>query len=325
MNDLLDKYGTYLENRNASPNTITCYMRDVRMFAEYLGGEEALLSANSGTLSGYMAWMVEQGKTAASATRFLMSARSFYAYLLKEKAVDTNPAENVPLVEVERKPPEVLSVFEIRRLLALPMEKYDFDSELRNLGPRDCAILEVLYATGVRVSELAALNVDDVNLSDFNIRVRCSKKRERTIPIYLKARTALSDYILTVRPKIAALKEKALFVNRDGTRMSRQGLWRLLKRYSKEAGIEKEVSPHTMRHSFGVHLLENGMDLRTLQKLMGHSDISSTLIYENYISEKNLRDDYFDAHPRAKVADSHPTEGRNWRETVKIANGRNTI
>jgi len=239
----------------------------------------------------YIDWITEHGKSASSATRFLASVKSFYNYMLFVDAVQANPTKGVSSVKVERKYPEVLTNKEVELFLEQPQ---CVDAK----GFRDHAMLELLYATGIRVSELISLNLDDVNLAAGFIRCE-SKGRERIIPLYHTAVKALQDYIRNIRLQIIVdSEEKSLFVNMNGERMSRQGFWKIIKYYQEKAGIQKDITPHTLRHSFAVHLLENGADLRSIQEMLGHADISSTQIYTHVI-KKQLKDIYNKAHPRA--------------------------
>ena len=202
-----------------------------------------------------------------------------------------NPAQGVAAAKVERKYPEILTAKEVELFLEQP-ECVDAK------GFRDHAMLELLYATGIRVSELIALDIGDLNLPAGFIRCSNSKK-ERIIPLYHGAVKALQDYIKGVRPQlIADTEETALFVNMNGERMSRQGFWKIIKHYQEKAGIQKDITPHTLRHSFAVHRLENGADLRAIQEMLGHADISSTQIYTHVIKNQ-LKDVYQKAHPRA--------------------------
>ena len=202
-----------------------------------------------------------------------------------------NPAQGVASAKVERKYPEILTAKEVELFLEQP-ECVDAK------GFRDHAMLELLYATGIRVSELIGLNVNDVNLSAGFVRCQ-SKGKERIVPLYPAAVKALEDYVKDIRPRIVAdEEEQALFVNMNGERMSRQGFWKIIKYYQEKAEIDKDITPHTLRHSFAVHLLENGADLRSIQEMLGHADISSTQIYTHVI-KKQLKDVYNKAHPRA--------------------------
>ena len=291
--DDIARYGAYLTNeKHASQNTISSYLRDVTQFSEYLDSHDcAIRDADSEMVQGYMNWMLGRGKSAASVTRFLASVKSFYNYLLANGDMKTNPAKGVAAAKVERKYPEILSSKEVELFLEQPQ---CVDAK----GFRDHAMLELLYATGIRVSELISLNVTDLNLAAGFIRC-ASRGKERIIPLYHTAIKALTDYVRTIRPQlIADTEEAALFVNMNGERMSRQGFWKIIKYYQEKTGIQKEITPHTLRHSFAVHLLENGADLRSIQEMLGHADISSTQIY-THVVKKQLKDVYQKAHPRA--------------------------
>ena len=292
VNDIM-RYVTYLaEEKHSSQNTIASYLRDITQFSQYLNNQgEELRNATSEQIQNYMSWIQSRGKSAASATRFLASIKSFYNYLISEGNLKSNPAKNVSAVKVERKYPEILSSKEVELFLEQPQ---CVDAK----GFRDHAMLELLYATCIRVSELISLNLEDLNLAAGFIRCT-SKGKERIIPLYQTAIRALQDYVRSIRPQlIADSNEKALFVNMNGERMSRQGFWKIIKHYQEKAGIEKEITPHTLRHSFAVHLLENGADLRSIQEMLGHADISSTQIY-THVVKKQLKDVYQKAHPRA--------------------------
>ena len=287
------RYGEYLvQEKHASQNTVVSYLRDVTQFSEYLEVRgRSLLEATGEAVQSYMDWMLSRGKSAASATRFLAAVKSFYNFQLFSGRVKTNPAKGVAAAKVERKYPEILTSREVDLFLEQPQ---CVDAK----GFRDHAMLELLYATGIRVSELIALDLDDLNLAAGF--VRCSSKgRERIIPLYRTAVKALQDYVWKIRPQLVLNKEEtALFVNMNGERMSRQGFWKIIKYYQEKAGIRKEITPHTLRHSFAVHLLENGADLRSIQEMLGHADISSTQIY-THVVKGHLKDVYQKAHPRA--------------------------
>ena len=292
--DDVTRYGTYLtEERRSSQNTVASYLRDVNQFADYLQNHRdcGLRQAKGEMVRGYMDWMLGHGKSTASVTRFLASVKSFYNFLLAEGSVASNPAKGLTAAKSERKYPEILTSREVELFLDQPQ---CVDAK----GFRDHAMLELLYATGIRVSELISLDLDDLNLSAGFIRCR-SKGKERIIPLYHGAVKALQDYVKNIRPQlIADSGEEALFVNMNGERMSRQGFWKIIKCYQEKAGIEKDITPHTLRHSFAVHLLENGADLRSIQEMLGHADISSTQIY-THVVKRQLKDVYQKAHPRA--------------------------
>lgn len=292
--DDIARYGVYLTSeRHASPNTVSSYLRDVSQFDAYLQSHEgiSLRQATGEMIHAYMDWMMGRGKSAASATRFLASVKSFYQFLMAEGEISANPAKGITATKVERKYPEILTSKEVELFLEQPQcvdEK----------GFRDHAMLELLYATGIRVSELISLNTEDLNLAAGFVRCE-NRGKERMIPLYHTAVKALKDYVYSIRPQLVAdSDEVALFVNMNGERMSRQGFWKIIKHYQEKAGIEKDITPHTLRHSFAVHLLENGADLRSIQEMLGHADISSTQIYTHVI-KRQLKDVYQKAHPRA--------------------------
>ena len=291
--DDIARYSQYLtEEKHASANTVSAYLRDINQLRDYLREHDRdLRSADSMALQSYVGYMLSRGKSAASVTRFLASSKSFYNYLLAQGDVKTNPTRGVTAAKAERKYPEILTNQEVELFLEQPQ---CVDPK----GFRDHAMLEVLYATGIRVSELTALDLGDVNLAAGFLRCE-NRGRERIIPMYHTAVKALQDYIRDIRPQIVLdPEEQALFVNMNGERMSRQGFWKIIKHYQETAGIEKDITPHTLRHSFAVHLLENGADLRSIQEMLGHADISSTQVY-THVVKNNLKDVYRKAHPRA--------------------------
>ena len=292
--DDIARFGVHLsDEKHASGNTVSSYLRDTTQFSEYLHNHygKDLRDADANMIRDYMDWMRSRGKSAASITRFLASIKSFYSYMISIGEIKANPAQGVAAARVERKYPEILTAKEVELFLEQP-ECVDAK------GFRDHAMLELLYATGIRVSELIALDMGDLNLAAGFIR--CSNgKKERIIPLYHGAVRALQDYIRGIRPQlIADTEEQALFVNMNGERMSRQGFWKIIKHYQEKAGIQKDITPHTLRHSFAAHLLENGADLRAIQEMLGHADISSTQIY-THVVKNQLKDVYQKAHPRA--------------------------
>ena len=293
MLDLISAYENYLSKvKQASANTVSSYMRDIRQFADWLGAEDvAIMDASQVNISDYLAHLEDEGRSGATVSRNLASLKNFYAYLVTSGFVNKTPVVDIHIDRGEKKLPQILTGREIELLLAQP-------SCVDAKGYRDKAMLEVMYATGIRVSELIELDVDDVNLTAGIIKCSGGKK-SRVIPLYPGALRALSAYIRDVRDAlIASPDEKALFVNVSGVRMSRQGFWKILKHYQATAHIEKEITPHTLRHSFAVHLLENGADLGSLQELMGHSDISSTQMYTHMV-DKKLKSVYEKCHPKA--------------------------
>lgn len=295
MLDIIHVYENYLiKVKQASGNTVSSYMRDIRQFAEWLERTETteLLSASQLNISAYLAYLQDQGKSGATASRTLASLKNFYVYAVSAGFLEVSPVtDQIHVNRGERKPPQILSGKEIELLLSQPVAE---DPK----GIRDKAMLEVMYATGIRVSELIDLNTEDINL-DLGV-IRCSSSRKsRVIPLYPAALKALDSYVKDARPALVSSdSERALFVNISGVRMSRQGFWKILKYYQVKAGIEKDITPHTLRHSFAVHLLENGADVGSLQELMGHSDISSTQLYTSLVSKK-VKSVYEKCHPKA--------------------------
>ncbi len=293
MLDLISAYENFLSKvKQASANTVSSYMRDIRQFADWLSAEEiSVMDATQLNISEYLSHLEDLGRSGATVSRSLASLKNFYAYVVTSGFLNKTPVVDIHIDRGEKKLPQVLSSREIELLLAQP-------SCVDAKGCRDKAMLEVMYATGIRVSELIELDVEDVNLA-MGI-IKCSSgKKTRAIPLYPGALRALTAYVRDIRDRmVASDDEKALFVNVSGVRMSRQGFWKILKHYQETAHIEKEITPHTLRHSFAVHLLENGADLGSLQELMGHSDISSTLMYTHMV-DKKLKSVYDKCHPKA--------------------------
>lgn len=293
MQKYLDAFRNYLINeKHSSANTVSSYLRDLNQFADYCEGEDLMIDQlTNDTVGLYLQHLSDAGKSASTVSRALASLKSFFAYLVQQGVMEHTPVYQIKTQKVEKKLPQILTGKEVELLLDQPK-----CTDLK--GFRDKAMLELLYATGIRVSELIALDVSDVNLvAEF---IRCSQGgRDRIIPLYSAAVKAVRQYIETARPKmIASPRETALFVNMSGERMSRQGFWKLIKHYQVTAQIEKDITPHTLRHSFAAHLLENGADLRSIQEMLGHSDISSTQIYAQLVKQ-NLKSVYQKFHPRA--------------------------
>ena len=294
MLDLIGAYEKYLSKvKQASANTVASYMRDIRQFSQWLyeDGQIGVEDATQSHIHCYLEHMQQEGRSGATLSRNLASLKNFYSYLVSNGFCEKTPITDVHIERGEKKLPSILTGREIELLLAQPQ-----CSDMK--GCRDKAMLETMYATGIRVSELIDLNLDDVNL-ELGV-IRCSgSKKSRTIPLYPGALRSLSVYLREVRAgMIADPEEKALFVNISGARMSRQGFWKILKYYQASAHIEKDITPHTLRHSFAVHLLENGADLGSLQELMVHSDISSTQMYTQMVDHK-LKSVYAKCHPKA--------------------------
>ncbi len=290
--DLLVAYQHFLtDEKGSSENTVSSYVRDISQYFHWLTSEDISPEHAAQTdVDRYTKYLLSLGKSNATVTRSLASLKSFYTYLQREGIVSSNPARGLSLEKVERKLPQILTSKEVELFLEQPDPR---DAK----GCRDKAMLELLYATGIRVSELINLNLEHLNLSAGFLRC-ANRKKERVIPLYSTAVRALADYIDHVRPQLLEQPdEHALFVNMNGSRMSRQGFWKIIKHYQDLAGIQKEITPHTLRHSFAAHLLENGADLHSIQEMLGHADISSTQVYTRVINPK-LKDVYNKAHPR---------------------------
>ena len=294
MLDLVQAYENYLSKvKKASSNTISSYLRDIRQFSQWLTENEGvdIIDASQLNISTFLAHLESEGKTPATLSRNLASLKNFYAYVVSSGFLEQTPVTDIHVSRGEKKLPQILTGREIELLLQQPA---CVDAK----GFRDKAMLEVMYATGIRVTELISLDIDDVNLEQGIIKCSAAKKA-RIIPLYPAALKALNQYIREVRDSMLAVpSERALFVNIGGARMSRQGFWKILKYYQAAAHIEKEITPHTLRHSFAVHLLENGADIGSLQELMGHSDISSTQMYTQLVNQK-LKSVYKKCHPKA--------------------------
>lgn len=294
MDAYIDGYTDFMAQIcHKSENTIESYRRDVTQYLTYLKELKitSLKATTKTTVLSYLLNLKKKGRASSTLSRALASLRSFYLYLLQNGDVDTDPTVSLITPHVEKKPPRILTNAEVDKLLEQPKLS-------DNKGIRDKAMLEVLYATGIRVSELIGLNITDINIKMGFIRCH-NNKSERTVPMGSKAVSALSAYVENVRSNMIKDEfEPALFVNCSGGRMSRQGFWKVIKQYQHSAGIEKEITPHSLRHSFAAHLVENGADLQSLKEMMGHADISSTQIYTCFVDEK-IRSVYEHAHPRA--------------------------
>lgn len=293
--EYVDGYAAYLrETKNASHNTLESYLRDIRQFLAFLDHEsQPLEQVTAPVIEQYLHVLQQQGKTPATLTRSLSSVRSFFNYLMLQHVIQMNPTRQIKLDKAEKKLPEILTKAEVEALLRQP-------DLLTVKGCRDRTILELLYETGLRVTELIDLNVDDLNMQLSILTVRTDRK-ERIIPLYNAAIKVLSDYMLRIRPAIVKDRsEKSLFLNMNGDRLTRQGLWKIIKYYTQAAGIQKSITPHTLRHSLAAHMLENGADLKDIKEILGHADISSTQIYGRLVKNKYAKS-FNRFHPRADV------------------------
>lgn len=293
MEKTLDGFITYLHNvKKKSENTVLSYNRDLTKFIKYLRANKitSLDKVEEKDLEKYIKELNDNGFKSATVSRNIASLKAFFHYLNNEGVLSNDPTKSLKSPKIEKKIPEILTTDEVFALLEQPSG--DSPKEIR-----DKAMLELLYATGIRVSELINLETSDVNLKTSSILCRDGSK-SRTIPYGKKAKDALTRYLEGSREAIVDNKESTiLFANCSGQKMSRQGFWKLIKHYAKKAGIESDITPHTLRHSFAAHLVENGADLRSVQEMLGHSDISTTQIYAN-MSHSHIREVYNRTHPR---------------------------
>ena len=293
MEEQLNLFFGFLENeKKVSVNTLQSYKRDLKQFEKYLEiSEEKYKDLTDEGIKDYIKYMQEEGKKPSTISRGLASIRSFYQYEAKNKVVEKDPTEGIQSPKIEKRVPSVLTSNEVALLLDQPK-----NVDLK--GTRDKAMLEFAYATGMRVTEIISLNVEDINLETGYATCKNGKK-ERTVPIGEMSLKALKDYMLNARhTMIKDDNEKALFVNVNGQRLTRQGFWKIIKYYKEQAHIEKDITPHVLRHSFATHLLQNGADLKSIQTMLGHSDILSTQIYMQF-QDESLKNVYKKAHPRA--------------------------
>lgn len=291
MNLHLQRYLELLgEERGLALNTLQSYRRDLAQYLGYLAEKSVRLEDSSRVhIQGYFLHLKKLGRASATVNRCLVSIRSFYQYLVAEHVLDHDPAVGLEAPRLERKMPSVLTVEEVGRLLEAPRTDTPY-------GLRDKAMLELLYATGIRVTELVSLDRGHVYL-DLGF-IRCSGKgeKERMIPIHPQAALWLQRYLESGSGGQDG-DTGALFANHLGGRLSRQGFWKIIKKHAADSGILGEITPHTLRHSFAVHLLENGADLKALQEMLGHADLSSTIMYVKSNPER-MKDIYNRAHPR---------------------------
>ena len=293
MEEQLNLFFGFLENdKKVSLNTLQSYKRDLKQFEKYIeDNRENYVKITDDGIREYIKHMQEIGKKPSTISRGLASIRSFYQYEAKNKVVEKDPTEGIQSPKIEKRVPSVLTSSEVALLLDQPK-----DVDLK--GTRDKAMLEFAYATGMRVTEIISLNVEDVNLETGYATCKNGKK-ERTVPMGNMSLKALKEYVVDARPTmIKDENEKALFVNVNGQRLTRQGFWKIIKYYKDQAHIDKDITPHVLRHSFATHLLQNGADLKSIQMMLGHSDILSTQIYMQF-QDESLKNVYKKAHPRA--------------------------
>lgn len=295
MQGFISQFENYLRNeKKSSENTLESYLRDLGQFLSYCEMNEIkdITQVDTKTIEKFFEYLSVIGKSNSTVTRVAASLRCFFNFLIKNSVIESSPLIGIKMKSCEKKLPEILSGKEVLNLLSQPS-----DSDYKSI--RDRAMLELLYATGIKVSELTELEISDVNIQIGILNLK-NAKNERIIPIYPAAVKTLQNYIINVRPIIVTdRKENRLFTNMSGEPLSRQGFWKIVKFYAQKANIKKEITPHTLRHSFAAHLLENGADLRDIKEMLGHSDISTTQIYAQLMKNKYTLD-YKKFHPLAK-------------------------
>lgn len=287
-----------------SKNTVDAYHNDLCQLQEFAETEVAKRSIslswvdfNRQDMLSYMLNLKDRGYAATTVARKVAATKSFFNFLILEEKIKENPTKHITSPKVGKSLPDAISISQVRQLLLQPDEKEKPEAR------RDRAMLELLYASGIRVSELVSLNLNDVSTSECYVRCLGKGNKERIVPVYPQAAHIVEEYVRDVRPKLVRNdEEKALFLNQRGDRLTRQGLWQILKAYAKSAGLGTKVTPHTLRHSFATHMLSGGADLRSVQELLGHANISTTQIYTHLTSE-HIRNTYNKAHPRAKKSE----------------------
>ena len=301
MKSSVERFLNYMTvERGVSPNTLTAYRNDLHQLAEFLAGgrgasanEDDWAGVDAQALTSYIVHLRERGYSDTTRARKLASARSLFSFLLEEGHISRDPTEHLSSPRLGRSLPETLTVEEMEALLATP----DRDSPE---GLRDGAMLELLYASGMRVSELVSLDLEDIDLDQRFVRCFGKGSKERLIPIHDEAVEAVRAYLTEGRPGVAKNNRsgRAVFLNKRGERLTRQGFWLILKGLTVKAGLERRITPHTLRHSFATHLLRGGAPLRHVQELLGHASITTTQVYTHLTSE-HVRSEYEKAHPRA--------------------------
>jgi len=295
MESYVNEFINYLAvERGLAQNTLESYGRDLRQYQTFLQNSQLdfLRNSNRDTILSYLNNLQVKGRAVSTISRNLAAIKSFYQYLVRERHLEKDPAVNLESPKLEKKLPKILSIAEVEELLKQP-------NTIQPTGLRDKAMLELLYATGIRVSELINLNISDVNLDMGYIKCYGKGAKERIVPLGSIAAKCVQEYINKGRPKLVrTYEESSLFVNHHGNRLTRQGFWKIIKKYAFEANITKDITPHTLRHSFATHLLENGADLRSVQEMLGHADISTTQIY-THVTKNHLKEVYDKTHPRA--------------------------
>ncbi|HHU33276.1 MAG: site-specific tyrosine recombinase XerD [Zhaonellaceae bacterium] len=292
----IEEFISYISiERGLAENTVESYLHDLNSFNNYIF-EELTLSyyqdVTESNIVSYLVFLQKTGKATSTIARHIATLKSFFNYLLRENIISTDPTSNLETPKLSRKLPKILTVAEVEQLLQQP-------DTSTPAGLRDKCMLEVLYATGLRVTELISLRINQVNYETGYVRCFGKGSKERIVPLGRIAKKYLDLYLRNGRGKLAKIpSEDAIFINHFGKKLTRQGFWKILKKYVRKAGIKKEITPHTLRHSFATHLLENGADLRVVQEMLGHADIGTTQIY-THLTNKHIRNIYDKTHPRA--------------------------
>ena len=280
------------DDKKLSENTLQSYRRDIEQYEKYVSENKInYLKVTEETITDYMEYLREENKKESTISRSLASIRSFYQYLIRTKKIKKDPTSKIESPKINKRVPNILTSKEVELLLDQPK-----DVDLK--GTRDKAMLEFAYATGMRVTEMISLNIDDVKLDEGYVVCK-GRNKSRNIPLGSMSLKALKEYMEDSRPYLIRDEEEpALFVNISGTRLTRQGFWKIVKYYKEQAHIEKDITPHVLRHSFATHLLQNGAELKAIQTMLGHSDISSTQVYRQF-QDVGIKNEYKKAHPRA--------------------------
>ena len=291
---IVTEYIAYIrDEKGLTQNTLDAYIRDIKTFEEYMGDNNIIgfNDANKTIVITYLMDLQRKGRATSTISRNLASIRSFFQYLLNHNLVNEDPTLNLKPPKIEKKIPDILTQKEVDLLLSQPTN-HDFK------GARDKAMLELLYATGLKVSEIVALNIESINLDLAIVTINDTGDMNRVIPIGKMSIESLVHYLDNFRD-VEESYNQPLFINYSGNRLTRQGFWKIVKYYTRKTNIDKVITPHTFRHSFAVHLIENGADLKTVQEMLGHSDLSTTQIYAFASESKNVRQVYKNSHPRA--------------------------
>ena len=305
MREDIDSFLNYLTvEKGFSRNTIDAYHNDLNQLASFAEKEIARRGVmpswanfSRQDMLGYLLDLKERNYAVTTLARKIAAAKSFFGFMMAEGNIRSNPTENISSPKVGKALPDAISISQVRQLIDQPAGLSTPEAK------RDRAMLELLYASGMRASELVSLNLNDVDTKECYVRCFGKGNKERLVPIYQRAARVVEEYVAEVRSKLVhSDTEQALFVNQRGSRLTRQGLWQILKAYAKSAGLGKQVTPHTLRHSFATHMLSGGADLRSVQELLGHANISTTQIYTHLTSE-HIRRTYDKAHPRAKQSE----------------------